>query len=368
MKTLRTFLSVLLRVLCGSKKIIALAFILLGFHNSISAQKQWTSTQANDWYKRQNWPVGCNFIPSSAINELEMWQADTFDASTIDRELGWAESLGFNTIRVYLHNLLWESDPAGTKKRMNEFLAIAFRHRIKTIFVLFDDCWNPNPVLGKQPDPIPGVHNSGWLRAPGPARIADPASWKSLEQYTTEVLKSFSNDNRILMWDLYNEPGNSGHLEKTMPLLKKVFEWAWAVRPSQPLTCAIWNDGPEYKSFNEFQPANSDVITFHNYSNAQNLEEEILRLQKLGRPLICSEYMARTNSSTFEKNLPLLKKFGVGAINWGLVSGKTNTIFPWGSKEGSPEPMVWFHDIFRKDGTPFSKYEVLFIQGVTSAK
>ena len=351
-----------------SKFCIALFTILLTGALPATSQKIWTAPQANEWYKRQTWPIGCNFIPSTAINELEMWQADTFDPATIDRELGWAEDLGFNAIRVYLHNLLWETDAAGFKKRMNEFLAIAFRHRIKTIFVLFDDCWNPDPKIGKQPAPKPGVHNSGWLRAPGPARIADQSTWPALEQYTKDILKSFSNDPRVLMWDLYNEPGNSGHLQKTMPLLKKVFEWAWSVRPSQPLTCATWNAAPEYKDFNDFQLANVDVITFHNYNDAKNLENEIVDLQKWGRPLICSEYMARTNNSTFEKNLPVLKKYQVGAINWGLVSGKTNTIFPWGSKEGTPEPTIWFHDIFRKDGRAFSTKEVAIIKEITKAK
>jgi Cellulase (glycosyl hydrolase family 5) len=331
-------------------------------------QKIWTATQANDWYKKQPWPVGCNFIPSTAINELEMWQADTFDPGTIDRELGWAQDIGFNTVRVYLHNLLWESDATGFKKRIDDFLKIADRHHIKTIFVLFDDCWNESPKTGKQPEPKPGVHNSGWMQTPGMARIADPSTWSALEKYTKDILSTYGKDTRILLWDLYNEPGNSNHLEKTMPLLKKVFDWSWEIRPDQPLTCATWNSAPEYKLFNAFQMANSDVITFHNYSDAKNLEEEILKLQQSGRPIICSEYMARTNNSTFEKNLPILKKYRVGAVNWGLVSGKTNTIFPWGSKEGTPEPKVWFHDIFRKDGSAFDDHEIILIQEMTGSK
>lgn len=347
------------------KKLLVLLYFV---SVAAGAQKMWTAQQANDWYASQPWLAGCNFIPSTAINELEMWQADTFDPATIDRELGWAENLGFNTMRVYLHNLLWETDALGFKKRMNDYLALADKHHIKTIFVLFDDCWLPDPKTGKQPTPKPGVHNSGWLQAPGKARLANPSSWKSLEDYTKDILKSFGSDTRVLLWDLYNEPGNSGHLETSLPLLKKVFEWAWSIRPSQPLSCATWNAAPEFKNFNEFQLANSDVITFHNYSDPANLEVEIMRLQKLGRPIICSEYMARTNNSTFEKNMPVLKKYKVGAINWGLVSGKTNTIFPWGSKEGSPEPAVWFHDIFRADGTPFREPEVTIIKSLTGKK
>lgn len=349
------------------KKIFVLLLLLLTLSPCFS-QKIWTAAQANDWYAKQPWLVGCNFIPSTAINELEMWQADTFDAATIDRELGWAAGLGFNVVRVYLHNLVWETDRDGFKKRIAEFLAITDKHKIKALFVLFDDCWLPDPKSGKQPEPVPGVHNSGWLRAPGPAIVADPTKWAPLEAYTKDILNTFKNDSRILMWDLYNEPGNSGMTEISFPFLEKIFEWAWSVRPSQPLTCATWNAGEKFKRYNEYQLKNSDVITFHNYSDAKNLETEIMTLQKLGRPFICSEYMARTNNSRFETHLPIFKKYKVGAINWGLVSGKTNTIFPWGSKEGSPEPAVWFHDIFRKDGTAFSDVEVRTIRELMGKK
>ncbi|MBL7849763.1 MAG: cellulase family glycosylhydrolase [Cyclobacteriaceae bacterium] len=332
------------------------------------AQPVWTKEQANAWGIQQPWLVGCNFIPSTAINELEMWQPETFDLPTIDRELGWAEGLGFNTVRVYLHNLLWENDREEFAGRIEKFLETADRHHIRVIFVLFDDCWLPDPRPGKQPDPVPGVHNSGWLRAPGPAIVADPSRWPALEAYTKGILTRFRDDRRILLWDLYNEPGNSGMEEITYPLLEKVFQWAWSVRPSQPLTCATWNGGEKFRRYNDYQLRHSDVVTFHNYSDASNLEDEIKRLQALGKPILCSEYMARTNNSTFEKNLPVLKRYQVGAINWGLVSGKTNTIFPWGSKPGSQEPSVWFHDIFRRDGTPFDPREVDLIRQLTGKK
>jgi len=331
----------------------------------LAAQPIWTADQANVWGAKQPWRSGCNFIPSTAINELEMWQAETFDLATIDRELGWAAGLGFNTVRVYLHNLLWQTDSEGFKRRINQFLDVCDRHGIGVIFVLFDDCWLPNPQIGKQPNPVPGVHNSGWLRAPGPAIVKNPGEWAPLEVYTKGVLTAFKDNKRILMWDLYNEPGNSGMEDISYPLLEKVFQWAWSVRPSQPLTCATWNGGEKFKRYNEYQLKYSDIITFHNYSNPENLEAEIVKLKSLGRPIICSEYMARTNNSTFEKNMPVLKKHGVGAINWGLVSGKTNTIYPWGSKEGSPEPTVWFHDIFRPDGTPFDRKEIELIRKLT---
>jgi len=331
---------------------------------TIAQSKIWTKQQANDWYKKQGWLVGADFLPSTAINQLEMWQAETFDSATIDRELGWAHNIGMNVMRVYLHDLAWQEDPEGFKNRMNRYLAISTKNQIKTLFTIFDDCWNPDPVIGKQPDPKPGIHNSGWVRSPSKTVHDDATQWTYLEKYVKDVLTTFRNDDRVLMWDLYNEPGNSSYNETSMPLLKKVFEWAWAVRPSQPLTAATWYDN---KDFNTFQLANSDIITIHNYNDAENLEKELKEKAKLGRPIVCSEYMARPRNSRFQTHLPIFKKYNVGAINWGLVSGKSNTIYQWSKPipDGS-EPELWFHDIFRKDGTPYDKKETEFIKAITA--
>ncbi len=140
------------------------------------APARWTESQAHSWYAKQPWPVGADFLPSTAINELEMWQADTFDPKTIDIELGWAEAIGMNTMRVFLHNLLWEQDPKGFTERIDKFLAIADSHHIHPVFVLFDSCWDPHPKLGKQHPPVPGVHNSGWVQAPGAEVLSDPVA------------------------------------------------------------------------------------------------------------------------------------------------------------------------------------------------
>jgi hypothetical protein len=343
-------------------------FLLMLSFSLANAQQpgQWTAQKANDWYARQPWLTGANFLPSTAINQLEMWQADTFDPITIERELGWAESLGFNTLRVFLHNEVWQHDAVGFKGRINQFLMMTARHHIKPVFVFFDDCWNEAPVYGKQPAPKPGVHNSGWMQSPGKAIHNDSAQWKKLENYVTDILQRFKNDDRILLWDLYNEPGNSDYLLSSMPLLKNIFRWAQAVRPSQPLTVGVWND--HFNELNAFQLANSDIISFHNYGSAASLTNTIDSLQKKGRPVICTEYMARREGSLFITHLPIFKQAKVAAINWGLVSGKSNTIFPWGSKEGSTEPAVWFHDIFRANGEPFDVKEISFIKAINNKR
>jgi hypothetical protein len=330
-----------------------------------TTREVWTKEQANEWYKDKGWLRGCDFIPSSAINQLEMWQAETFDTATINRELGWAESIGLNSMRVYLHHLPWQIDSAGFKNRVNHYLTIADKHHISTLFVLFDDCWAATYKSGKQPDPRPGIHNSGWVRDPGDKIYEDLTLVDVLEHYEKDVLIHFANDKRIVLWDLYNEPGNSGYGNKSMALLEKAFQWGREVNPSQPLSAGVWSK--DLIDLNNYQLANSDVTTYHNYSDEREHKQWIDSLRTYGRPLICTEYMARTRGSRFENIMPMLKAENIGAYNWGLVAGKTNTVYAWDTPmPDGTEPKIWFHDIFRKDGTPYSKEEARLISRLTT--
>ncbi|QJD77040.1 cellulase family glycosylhydrolase [Spirosoma rhododendri] len=332
--------------------------------NATAVPGRWSAEQAQIWYDKEPWLVGANFIPSTAINQLEMWQADTFDTITIDKELGYAEGIGMNVMRVFLHNLLWEQDAEGFKQRIDTFLQIADRHHIKIMFVLFDSCWNDDPKPGKQPAPVMGKHNSGWVRAPGTKRLNELSTWPGLKAYTQGVLTAFATDKRVLLWDLYNEPTNSGYGDGVLPLLTETFRWARAVRPSQPITVCQWDDS---RRVTAFAFANSDVISFHNYEDAPKLEKAIQGMSKMERPLICTEYMARTKNSLFSTCLPVMKKYRVGAINWGLVKGKTNTIYSWTEPmPNGQEPTVWFHDIFRPDGSAFDQRETTLIRQLTA--
>ncbi len=333
-------------------------------------QKTWTHP----------WCFGCNFIPSTAINQLEMWQRETFDPATIDRELGWAAGIGMNLVRVYLHDLLWTDDANGFLERMEHFLKIADSHGILVMFVFFDDCWRTEFQLGKQPEPIPFTHNSGWIQSPG-VRAADDLSQRPrLEAYVKGVLRHFARDPRIALWDLYNEPGNGpagDHVTKSglrgvasLPLLREVFQWAREVNPDQPVTAAPWTFGEAFDELNRFIFDHSDVVTFHAYNKPAELLERInfMRFEAKGRPMICSEYMARSAGSTFIDCLPILRKHNIGAVNWGLVSGKTQTVYPWGWSEEKGTPSPCFHDVFHADGSLLYPEEGKLFQELRSAK
>lgn len=354
-------------------QIIFISVLLAGFSSfcqasnskSIAQNEVWSREKANSWYNAEPWISGCNFQPSSAINQIEMWSDETFDAATIDKELGWAEGLGFNTMRVFLSSVVWKQNPDVFKKNIDRYLAISSKHGIKTMFVFFDDCWNPESAYGKQPDPKPGVHNSGWVQDPAVSLRNDTLNlFPVLEKYVKDIISTYKNDDRILLWDLYNEPGNRQHGMGSMPLLKNVFKWARDINPSQPISAGIWFF--KYNEMNQFQIENSDVITYHNYQIPMHHTLQINMLNLFGRPLICTEYMARRNNSRFDNTMPLLKQNNVGAINWGFVSGKTNTIFAWDEpRPNDAEPPLWFHDIYRQNGTPFDQAEVDIIKATT---
>jgi hypothetical protein len=345
---------------------------------AVQAQaERWTAAEAKAWSAKRDWLTGANFIPADAINELEMWQAATFDPAEIDRELGWAQrEYGMNTMRVFLHDLAWKQDPEGFKRRIDAFLAIAARHGIRPIFVLFDSCWDPDPKIGPQHPPIPGVHNSGWLRSPGRAALMDPAEEPRLRAYVEDVVGSFAKDTRVLAWDLWNEPDNLGGGDYERPetvrerarvaeLLPRVFAWARARGPIQPLTSGIWSGedwspGAKLNAVQRTQLGQSDVISFHDYGWPEGFERRVAQLKLWGRPLICTEWMARSAGSTVDTILPIGRRENVGMVNWGFAKGKIQTWLPWDSWDRPytlKEPTIWFHDLVKPDGTPYRARE-----------
>jgi len=366
--------------------------VVLGIVSGVSsasaaepARGPWPVERAKAWGDRHPWLVGCNFAPSSAINQLEMWQAETFDLPTIDRELGWAQALGFNSVRVFLHNLPYERDSGAFLERITAFLDVAEAHKIGVVFVLFDSVWDPFPRAGKQPAPIPGLHNSGWVQAPGAVILKNLDRHVELKDYVQGVIGRFRDDRRVHAWDMINEPDNTngnsyGRFEPkdkdklALRLLESSYAWAREIGPDQPITSGVWkgdwSNPNKLPPMERFQLEQSDIITFHNYGPLDDIRGKVEQLRRYNRPILCTEYMARGAGSRFEPILAYLKEQKVGAYNWGFVSGKSQTIYPWDSwnKRYTAEPKVWFHDIFRIDGTPFDPQETRYIREVTGAK
>jgi Cellulase (glycosyl hydrolase family 5) len=363
--------------------LLLLLFVFNSHAQNKNTQRSiWTKEQANNWYSKQPWFVGANFLPSSAINQLEMWQAETFDTATIAKELKWAAAIGMNTMRVFLHDLAYKQDPQGFKKRIEVFLRIADRYHIKPLFVLFDSCWDPFPHIGKQHEPAPFLHNSGWVQSPGADALKDTSQHPRLKKYVTDIVTTFNKDKRIMGWDVWNEPDNTNNssygrfepynkVELVHSLLKNVFVWTRAANPVQPLTAGIWAGDwsvhDSLRAIEKLMVEQSDIISFHNYGKAEDFERCIKWLEKYERPILCTEYMSRGNGSFFETSLPVAKKYKVAAFNWGLVNGKSQTIYPWDSwdKRYYAEPDLWFHDVFRVDGSAYRQAEVELIKKLT---
>jgi hypothetical protein len=348
---------------------------------------RWPESKALEWFDKNGWRVGCNYVPANAINQIEMWQEENFSPDLIEKELSWASSVGFNSVRVFLHQLVWEKDGAAYLNRIDSFLNIAYNQGIKTMFVLFDAVWDPFPKLGKQPEPRHNVHNSGWVQCPGYDVLNDPSRYDELHSYVNGIVSHFKNDERVLIWDIFNEPDNMNlasykdddyiahKAELSMSLLKKTINWVRKINPSQPITMAPWQENwhcsHRVSALDDYMFTHSDIISFHNYEDKKNLEERVLSIkQRYNRPMLCTEYMARPFGNTFQEILPLFKEHNIGAYCWGLVAGKSQTHCPWDSwnKEYVHEPELWFHDIFRESGEPYRQEEVDFLKEFLLAK
>lgn len=353
------------------KEIAFVCFIFAGTLSMANSLRKSPESMRN-WAANQGWVSGANYVPEHAMNQIEMWQKETFDPMIIDREFSMAAGIGMTSMRVFLHDLLWEEDSEGFTERIEIFLQIASRHGIRPLFVLFDSCWNPHPKLGVQTGSIPGVHNSGWVQGPGITALLDPAQEERLENYVKGVVGHFAEDSRIFGWDVWNEPDGISMGQYSEPfeklaavekLLPKVFEWARSTNPSQPLTSGVWHGNyssdETLRPIEKIQLENSDIITFHTYDNAEHFETIVGWLQRYNRPIFCTEYLARNIGSTIQTILPVAHRLNVGVFNWGFVAGKSQTYLPWNSWEKPylEMPAIWFHDLFHPSGKPFDEEE-----------
>jgi hypothetical protein len=329
--------------------------------------------------------MGTNYIQSNTVNQIEMWQQETFDAERVDLELGWAEGLGIDTLRVVLDDMLWEKDPGGFQRRVDKLLKSVEKHKMRVIFVLFDSSGDPYPELGHQRQPKPGVRNSLWAQSPGNKGLTDPKQLAKALSYAEEVVAAYSIDKRVLAWDVWNQPDNmnDGRFGASEPpnkvdlvrtILPQAFRYARAGNPTQPVTSGLWrgdwSGADKLGPVEKIQIENSDVISFQNYDGPAEFEKRVKWLQAYGRPILCTGFLARQQGGTFEAILPLARKYNVGAIAGDLVAGKTQMWLPWDSWQQpytDRQPPVWADDIFRSTGPPYSQEEADFIRSAIAA-
>lgn len=341
--------------------------------NSSRHYVRWTVEEISEWYGRQGWLVGFNYIPSNKVNQLDMWQVESYDHAIIEKELTMGEELGFNVVRIFLHDMVYAQDPEGFKNRFADFLSMADHHGMKVVPTFFTNGGKEERRrLGKQPEAIPGTHNIHWARTPGQAIALDPSKYGPLKKYVQDFVSAFAEDDRILCWYLYNEPwNNSIYQKKDVPhkvnpynLLKSVFSWARECGPTQPLTACMYMESCPTDAF---LGENADIITFHCYKGPEKMREWIDKLKFFERPVMCGEYMGRP-VSTFKEEMPILKENNIIAINFGLTAGKPGFYNQWNSAPSDTIPAVWFHDILTADGKPYDKEEVEFIKQMTRNK
>jgi len=358
------------------------ALVAFGFSVlTLSAQKyydvsneessaRWSLEKAQEWGKANPWYCGVNFVPSYAINDVEIWSKETFSAESIRRELALAKSLGMNCVRIFLQYIVYEDDPQWFLSAFEQFVCISAESGLKVMPVLFDDCHfgtESDPKIGKQSDPLPGWCMWSWVPSPGRTMVVDSRTHGKLEQYVKDVIARYKDDSRIFLWDLFNEPANdTGKFsEFSYILVKKSFGWAREVDPVQPISVGLWNND---ETLNRILAAESDIITYHGYLNAEITRWMIDEMKKYGRPVICTEWMSRLCGNSIPECLNIYKENGIGCMIWGLVNGRDQDHLPFGYQRELPYTGIWKHDLYKSDCTPYDSTDLEIIRQATGIR
>ena len=348
---------------------------------------RWSKERVWEWYNKQPWMRGCNFMGSDCANRIDQWQALGFEEriKTADRELKLAAETGFNTIRIILEYIVWRDDHDAFMERLDRYLDTAYQYGIRAMIVFGNDCLvtKDNPYSNLQL----GVQKYDWgyhggrkwsqhsdrdkANEPGYSLLDEPDQAVRIYEWVREIIEKYKNDDRVVFWDLYNEPGNSRRTHITMPHLKKFFEIARDVNPMQPLTSAIWHfPSPKMPEVELFCLENSDVISYHSYGPYTQNIKFIQALKQHERPILCTEWLGRTFQNRVQEMFPLFFLEKIGCYCWGFVAGLYQTYEPWEAvweryKNGTATDIdftVWFHDLYRPSLRPYDPHETDLIK------
>lgn len=350
--------------------------------------EKWSEEKIWDWYNKRPWIRGCNFMSSDCANRIDQWQEYGFEQrfETAKKELKLAAETGFNSIRIIPEFFVWEQEHDGFMKRFDRYIDEAYKNGISSMIVLGNDCMPPKEEalkrmhLGEQKIDL-GYHGGrkvsqhGKFNEPGYSLFDEPEYEEKFLEYTKEIVTKYKNDERVIIWDVFNEPGNSNRLSLSLPLLKKMLKLIREINPIQPLTVGIWTQSTNLENLLEIEKfglESSDIISYHNYNSYANNIEELKNLKQYGRPIINTEWLNRCGQNTVEEMFPLFFLEKVGCYNWGLVAGKYQTFEPWNAvwdnyKE-NPENFKdfdftkWFHDLYRPSLNPYNPKEIELIK------
>ncbi|MBR3222995.1 MAG: cellulase family glycosylhydrolase [Kiritimatiellae bacterium] len=355
----------------------------------------WTKEQAWKWYRAQPWMRGCNYMPASAANRVDQWQELGSEErfKEVERELALAESIGFNTLRIIIEEqgfAVWYAEHDGFMERFERYLQIMERHKMRAIVVLGNDCSRPKEIWSfpkTGPQPCDWGYHGGRKRsqhgsfpgAVGYTCMDDPGLRERFFAMCEEVMTKYRADQRIVFWDLWNEPG-SGNRRKPehVALVRRIFDLAWKINPVHPLAADVWTGhyGMSHDDVNNPQVlagAMSDIISYHCYDDYEAQVRLLSKLRRFyGRPLVNTEWLARIKHNDVFTAYPLYYVEGVGCTCWGFVAGKYQTYEPWegmwneiekGSEIGKSYDMTkWFHDLYRPSLRPYDPKEIELIK------
>lgn len=366
-------------------------------------RRRWTEDEIWSWYTDREWVSGFNFVPSTSTGGmLYLFQEYGHDEAfrQAAKEIALAAGLGLNSVRVQLPFDVWLQQHDAFFHHLDEFLELLDGYDITMMPILFNDCVPPSvaykpPVFGPQPEPIPGYFGGTDANsfdidtqtggAVGYCITDEPGMDEKVERYVREMAQCYGSDSRILIWNVWNELGNSSRGDRSAPLMRKVFTWLREEDVSQPLTAEVWGMMPSGFDGNYYQWLNhphiyaeterallelSDIVSFHYYGDYLHAKRFIAYLRQFGRPLVNTEWMHRPLGSTIETHLPLWKREGIGSYFFGLVNGKTQFDVVWDFIKPYPsiDQSLWMHDIFHDDFTPYDRREIDVIKACNADK
>lgn len=318
------------------KRLIMIVLLLPCLAGFAKERKQWTEKQAWDWEKKVGTIIGFN-QPESAypgMTNLEILRK--------------AADLGFNSVRFWLKGEDVDAQIAYIKKMADEAESCGM-----TI----------SPVLSLQRKYFNDKEN-------------EKENLKIVEELVKTLIRPFANDERIVIWDIWNEPGfKTGDPEtfREMGWVEKMVHWCREENLCQPITASIiWDpdrdadvSSPTWEKRRQVE-AMMDLHNFHSYDCARNFGAEIDytldRIRKISnRPIVCTEAMIRVNGSSVQRTLPVFAREHVHVYLWGLYNNDWNWSVKWGrSTYDAFDPM--FHDFLWADGDAYDAREFPFIK------